>query len=141
MHAVVWPINPTHKLTRSAAPRFQAVTRTHTPPGEKKPGLEIDLSGPGLRSRSLGPPDLRPDLTRVFSGTPDLRPDLTWGCAETPNLQVRSRSQVQVSGHDTCERLQGFLPQPDEFYFTTDEKKILENCRCIVPNFINDKFI
>jgi hypothetical protein len=55
--------------------------------------------------------------------------------------QVRSRSQVQVSGHDTCERFQGFLPQPDEFYFTTDEKKILENCRCIVPNFINDKFI
>jgi hypothetical protein len=26
----------------------------------------------------------------------------------------------------------------DEFYFTTDEKKILENCRCIVPNFMND---
>ena len=34
--------------------------------------------------------------------------------------------------------LQGFLPQLDEFYFTTAEKKILENCRCIVPNFIND---
>jgi hypothetical protein len=30
------------------------------------------------------------------------------------------------------------LPQLDEFYFTTAEKKILENCRCIVPNFIND---
>ena len=78
------------------------------PPWEKKkPGLEIDLSGPGLRSRflhrSLGPSDLRPDLTCVFSGTPDLRPDLTWGCAETPNLQVRSRSQVQVSGHDIWE--------------------------------------
>jgi hypothetical protein len=76
-----------------------------TPGGEKKPGLEIDLSGPGLRSRSLGPPDLRPDLTCVFSGTPDLRPDLTWGCEETPNLQVRSRSQTQVSGHDTCEKI------------------------------------
>ena len=35
-------------------------------------------------------------------------------------------------------RLQGFLPQPDELYFTIDEKKILENCRCIVPNFMND---
>ncbi len=36
------------------------------------------------------------------------------------------------------QRLQGFLPQLDEFYFTTPEKKILENCRCIVPNFMND---
>ncbi len=35
-------------------------------------------------------------------------------------------------------RLQAFLPQLDEFCFTTDEKKILENCRCIVPNFMND---
>jgi hypothetical protein len=35
-------------------------------------------------------------------------------------------------------RLHGFLPQPDELYFTIDEKKILENCRCIVPNFMND---
>jgi hypothetical protein len=35
-------------------------------------------------------------------------------------------------------RPQGFLPQLDAFYFTTDEKKILENCRCIVPNFMND---
>ncbi len=34
--------------------------------------------------------------------------------------------------------LKGFLPQLDEFYFTTAEKKILENCRCIVPNFMND---
>jgi hypothetical protein len=34
--------------------------------------------------------------------------------------------------------LKGFLPQLDEFYFTTDEKKLLENCRCIVPNFMND---
>jgi hypothetical protein len=40
-------------------------------------------------------------------------------------------------------RLQGFLPQLDEFYFTTAEKKILENCRSggIVPNFMNDSFI
>ena len=35
-------------------------------------------------------------------------------------------------------RLQGFLPRLDEFYFTTAEKKLLENCRCIVPNFNND---
>jgi hypothetical protein len=34
--------------------------------------------------------------------------------------------------------LQGFLPQMDEFYFTTAEKKNLENCRCSVPNFMND---
>jgi hypothetical protein len=35
-------------------------------------------------------------------------------------------------------RLQGYLPQLDEFFFTTDEKKILENCSCSVPNFMND---
>ncbi len=34
--------------------------------------------------------------------------------------------------------LQGFLPQLDEFYFTTAEKKILGNCKCIVPNYMND---
>jgi hypothetical protein len=34
--------------------------------------------------------------------------------------------------------LKGFLPQLDEFYFTTAEKKILEKCRCTVPNLIND---
>jgi hypothetical protein len=39
------------------------------------------------------------------------------------------------------QRLRVFLPQLDEFYFTTAEKKILENCRCIVPNFMNDSFI
>ncbi len=32
----------------------------------------------------------------------------------------------------------GFLPQLDEFYFTTGEKKILEHYRWIVPSFIND---
>jgi hypothetical protein len=26
----------------------------------------------------------------------------------------------------------------DEFYFTTAEKKLLENCRFSVPNFMND---
>ena len=31
-----------------------------------------------------------------------------------------------------------FSTQLDEFYFTTAEKKNSENCRCIVPNFIND---
>jgi hypothetical protein len=30
-------------------------------------------------------------------------------------------------------RSHGFLPQLDEFYFTTDEKKLLEKYRCIVP--------
>ena len=34
--------------------------------------------------------------------------------------------------------LKGFLQQLDEFYFTTAEKKILENFRFHVPNFIND---
>jgi hypothetical protein len=63
----------------------------------------------------LGPPDLRPDLTCVFSGTPDLRPDLTWGCTETPNLQVRSRSQVQVSGHDICENVERRKLRVDKF--------------------------
>jgi len=29
MHAAVWPINPAHKLTRSAAARFLS-NRTHT---------------------------------------------------------------------------------------------------------------
>jgi hypothetical protein len=35
-------------------------------------------------------------------------------------------------------RLQGLLPRHDELYFKTDEKKILQNCRSIVPNFMND---
>ena len=35
----------------------------------------------------------------------------------------------------------GFLKQLHEFYFTTGEKKILENYRWIVPNFMNDYFI
>jgi hypothetical protein len=65
---------------------------------------KMDLSGPGLRSRSLGLPDLRPDLTCVFSGTPDLRPDLTWGFPDTLDLQVRSRSQVRASGDRGCGR-------------------------------------
>jgi len=43
----------------------------------------------------------------------------------------------KLSTHDGG-GLKGFLPQLDGFYFTTDEKKILENCRCIVPNFMND---
>jgi hypothetical protein len=30
-----------------------------------------------------------------------------------------------------------FFPQLHEFYFTTAGKKIVENCRCIVPNFIS----
>jgi hypothetical protein len=35
----------------------------------------------------------------------------------------------------------GIFTTLDEFYFTTAEKKFLENCRCIVPNFMNDLFI
>jgi hypothetical protein len=54
-----------------------------------------------LRSRSRKPPDLRPDLTCVFPGTPDLRPDLTGVLVSPTYLQVRSRSQVQVSGDDS----------------------------------------
>ncbi len=46
---------------------------------KKDAGPKIDLSGPGLRSRSLG--------------LPDLRPDMTWGFPDTLDLQVRSRSQ------------------------------------------------
>jgi hypothetical protein len=37
------------------------------------------------------------------------------------------------------QRPQGFLPQLDEYYFATAAKRLLENCRCIVPNFINDE--
>ena len=46
----------------------------------------------GLRSRSRGPPALRPDLTCVFLGTPDLRPDLPGVLVRPPYLEVRSRS-------------------------------------------------
>jgi hypothetical protein len=44
---------------------------------------------------------------------------------------------MYVSTHGR-RRLQEFLPQLDEFYFTTAEKKLLENFGCIVPNFNND---
>jgi hypothetical protein len=53
---------------------------------------------------------------------------------------IRRQDVLCVSTHGR-QRLQGFLPQLDESYFTTDEKKILENCRYIVPNFMNDKYI
>jgi hypothetical protein len=53
---------------------------------------------------------------------------------------------LEIQEHRSCatherQRLHGFLPQLDEIYFTTADKKILENCRCIVPNFMNDSFI
>jgi hypothetical protein len=32
----------------------------------------------------------------------------------------------------------GILPHLDEFCFTTSRKNLFYNCRCIVPNFIND---
>jgi hypothetical protein len=50
----------------------------------------IDLSG--LRSQVL-----------CFSETPDLRTDQPGGLLETPDLQVRSRSRLQVLGDDSCE--------------------------------------
>ena len=34
-----------------------------------------------------------------------------------------------------------FYHNSNEFYFTTDGIKIVENCSCIVPNFINNYFI
>ena len=83
------------------------------------------LTGGGLRS--------------LFSTSPCTPPHLTWhwytydtcGCF----LSLSLLDALSTHGWQTT---QGFLPQLDEFYFTTAEKKILENCRCIVPNFIND---
>jgi len=62
--------------------------------------LSIDLSGPGLRSRYPGPPDLRPDLTCVFSGTP-------WPERSGPGLRSRGSSQVRTSGDDSCGKILG----------------------------------
>jgi len=42
--------------------------------------------------------------------------------------------------HQRWPTTQGFLPQLYEFHFTTPGKNIVENCRCSVPNFINDYF-
>jgi hypothetical protein len=67
-------------------------------------------------------------------------------------LPKKKLSRLHSFHFDVCERrvnllvypprdgkgFKGFLPQLDEFYFTTAKKKILENCRCIVPNFMND---
>jgi hypothetical protein len=52
------------------------------------------------------------------------------------HFSISSRAQFLVTHRR--QRLQGFSPQLDEFYFTTVEKKILENYRCIVPNSMND---
>ena len=43
-----------------------------------------------------------------------------------------------VRPHPRTAETSGIFTTLDEFYFTTSEKKILENCRCIVPNFMND---
>jgi hypothetical protein len=51
---------------------------------------------------------------------------------------VCKRMLPYVLTHPRTEEAQGFFPQLDEFYFTTAEKKILGNCRCTVPNFMND---
>ena len=40
--------------------------------------------------------------------------------------------------HPRTAEATGIFTTTDEFYFTTAEKKLLENCRCIVPNFNND---
>ncbi len=55
-----------------------------------------------------------------------------------PRVVMYLYSYIQADGPPTDGGGQGFLPQVDEFYFTTDEKKISENCRYIVPNFMND---
>jgi len=56
------------------------------------PGQVSGLGPPDLRPELTcvfsETPDLRPDLTCVFSGTPDLRPDLTWGCPDTLRTPV-----------------------------------------------------
>ena len=78
-----------------------------TPVGEKKPGLEIDLSGPGLRSRSQGPPDLRPRPDLRFSGHPDLRPYLVWGLSKTPGFLTR-KSQCPLLSRQVQQRQKVF---------------------------------
>jgi len=51
------------------------------------------------------------------------------------NFLSELQNFAKVSPTDV-ERLRVILPQTDEFYFTTAEKKIVENFRCIPPNFI-----
>jgi hypothetical protein len=36
------------------------------------------------------------------------------------------------------ERLEGFFPELDVLYFSRGEKKIFENSRYFVPNFMNN---
>ncbi len=58
-------------------------------------------------------------------------------------------SRLLLSSHRSSYLSLVFDSQNDEtntflmckFVFTTVEKKILENCRCIVPNFMNYQFI
>jgi hypothetical protein len=63
------------------------------------------------------------------------------GTLQTKFQIVTSGTGVVAVATHGRRRLQGFLPQQDEFYFTTAEKKILEKWRCSVPNFMNDYFI
>jgi hypothetical protein len=60
---------------------------------------------------------------------------------------LRAMTHAQPKQNSLCSCLESYAPPTEasgifttlaEFYFTTDEKKILENCRCIVPNFMND---
>jgi len=68
----------------------------------------------------------------------------SWKKKLPPNQQLPTHifpflpEHSSLSPTDGRQRLQGFSPQLDELYFTTVEKKILENCRCIVPNSMND---
>ncbi len=43
--------------------------------------------------------------------------------------------------HPRTGRPQRLLPHWTNSYFTAAGKKIMENCRCILPNFMNDSFI
>jgi hypothetical protein len=56
-------------------------------------------------------------------------------------LTVRNVTGVRYSEHKTHPRTaeaSGIFTTLDELYFTTAEKKVLENSGCIVPNFNND---
>ena len=70
------------------------------------------------------------------------RPQLVCTLIFVP-LKVSSKQKSQglvvivIATHE-WRKTQGFLPQLHEYYFATGGNKIVENCRCIVPNLIND---
>jgi hypothetical protein len=57
-------------------------------------------------------------------------------CMLVPNLSVLIVA-FRVTYHSRTTKVSGVFTTTDEFYFSTSEKTILENCRCIVPNFMN----